>query len=261
MSDWSHGYNVSMGYSYGFYREMAPDWLDFCAWIGGFEPPSRAGRPFRYLELGCGQGFGLCLLAAANSGSGIPRRRLPARAYRACTGLADEARLSNVRLPAGRLPRSCRGMASRLRHLRLCRPCTGSSATSPRRYSPQWSKCLSHAVAQDGLVYVSYNAQPGCLSTVPLQHIAHRIKEIDEAGGAAPAEEAIALIDGLAAAEAPVFQVMPALKPRVDALKTRDRELSRPRISERELEPLLAFRRRTPASRSGTRFRRLGDAR
>src|SRR6476661_3514623 len=57
MNNWSHGYNVSMGYSFGFYREMAPDWLDFCVWIGGFEPPQRTGRPFRYLELSCGQGF------------------------------------------------------------------------------------------------------------------------------------------------------------------------------------------------------------
>ena len=35
MSDWSHGYNVSLGYTYGFYRELAPDWLDLCTRISG----------------------------------------------------------------------------------------------------------------------------------------------------------------------------------------------------------------------------------
>jgi hypothetical protein len=63
MSDWSHGYDVSVGYSFGFFREMAPDWLDFCSRLAGYEVPERADGKFRYLELGSGQGFGLCLLA------------------------------------------------------------------------------------------------------------------------------------------------------------------------------------------------------
>ena len=37
MGDWSHGYEVSVGYSYGFFREMAPDWLDFCTRLAGYE--------------------------------------------------------------------------------------------------------------------------------------------------------------------------------------------------------------------------------
>src|SRR5918998_6599048 len=62
---WSHGYDVSLGYTYNFHREMAPGWMDFCVGAHGFEP-ERRGSGYRYLDLGCGQGFGLCLLAAAN---------------------------------------------------------------------------------------------------------------------------------------------------------------------------------------------------
>ena len=65
MSDRFHGYDVSVGYSYTFYREMAPDWLDFCVRQAGVGV-ARAEGPFRYLELGAGQGLGLCLLAASN---------------------------------------------------------------------------------------------------------------------------------------------------------------------------------------------------
>lgn len=44
---------------------MAPNWLDFAALVKGYAPPRcREGAAFRYLELGCGMGFGLCLLAA-----------------------------------------------------------------------------------------------------------------------------------------------------------------------------------------------------
>src|SRR3546814_15374578 len=37
--------------------------MNFGALLHGFRVPD-ARAPFRYLELGCGQGFGLCLLAA-----------------------------------------------------------------------------------------------------------------------------------------------------------------------------------------------------
>ena len=62
---WSHGYTSRETYTAHFHSEMAPNWLDFAALVKGHTPPRRReGAPFRYLELGCGMGFGLCLLAA-----------------------------------------------------------------------------------------------------------------------------------------------------------------------------------------------------
>jgi SAM-dependent methyltransferase len=42
---------------------MRPNWLDWVALLRGAEPPHDTRC---VLELGCGQGFGLCVLAAAN---------------------------------------------------------------------------------------------------------------------------------------------------------------------------------------------------
>ncbi|MCP9846304.1 methyltransferase regulatory domain-containing protein [Synechococcus sp. Lug-A] len=62
---WDHGYYSSDYYTIGYYREMAPNWLDFAALVKGHRPPrSVEGEPFSYLDLGCGMGFGLCILAA-----------------------------------------------------------------------------------------------------------------------------------------------------------------------------------------------------
>lgn len=62
---WDHGYTSRETYTAHFHSEMAPNWLDFAALVKGHTPPrQREGTPFRYLELGCGMGFGLCLLAA-----------------------------------------------------------------------------------------------------------------------------------------------------------------------------------------------------
>ena len=62
---WGHGYYTSVPYTTGFFRETAPNWLDFAALISGQAPPrQQEGDAFQYLDLGCGMGFGLCLMAA-----------------------------------------------------------------------------------------------------------------------------------------------------------------------------------------------------
>ena len=221
MSDWSHGYNVSMGYSYGFYREMAPDWLDFCAWIGGFEPPRRAGRPFRYLELGCGQGFGLCLLAAANSGAEFLGVDFQPEHIEHATGLAEAAGLKNVRFVradfldlAAEWPADFGAFDYVTMHGIV-------SYLSPPLLAAI-VECLSHAVAPGGFVYVSYNTQPGFLSTVPLQHFAHRLKETTGAPGAGAVKQSVALLERLRVANALAFQVLPTLPAKLESLKSRD---------------------------------------
>ena len=61
MSQWSSGYNVDLGYTYGYYRETSPAWLNYVATIKGVACPE---GNWRYLELGCGQGVGLLIYAA-----------------------------------------------------------------------------------------------------------------------------------------------------------------------------------------------------
>ena len=62
---WSHGYFTHDVYTAGFFRETAPNWLDFAALAQGAAPPrQQEGDAFRYLDLGCGMGFGIVLLAA-----------------------------------------------------------------------------------------------------------------------------------------------------------------------------------------------------
>ena len=53
MSTWSSGYNTDLGYTFGYYREISPEWLDYVALTKGVMPPTGA---WRYLELRFGQG-------------------------------------------------------------------------------------------------------------------------------------------------------------------------------------------------------------
>jgi SAM-dependent methyltransferase len=64
MATFAHDYVVDSTYIYTFWPTYSPTHLQFTALFNGFkvEMPERA----TYVELGCGQGFGTCLMAASN---------------------------------------------------------------------------------------------------------------------------------------------------------------------------------------------------
>ncbi len=59
------GYLLAEAYPSFFHREFSPAWIDAMLLHKGHSPPRRDRSPFNLLELGCGDGFGLILLAAA----------------------------------------------------------------------------------------------------------------------------------------------------------------------------------------------------
>lgn len=221
MSERSHGYNVSVGYSYGFFREMAPDWLDFCVRIAGYEPPRRHGNAFRYLELGCGQGFGLCILAAANPNANFVGIDLQPEHVAHGEGLARTAGLTNVRFVEGDFvelaadwPRDLGTFDYAALH--------GILSWISDSVRESVVRCLLHATHPGSLVYAGYSAQPGWIATIPFQHFSLLIKDTTGKGDSSVRSDSTALFDRLAAANAPIFQVLPTLKSRVDAVKAKD---------------------------------------
>jgi len=214
MSDWSHGYNVSMGYTYHFFREMAPAWMDFALRLAGYQPnPPTKGR--RYLELGCGQGLGLALLAAANPDMefvGIDFH--PGHIVHANT-LVSAAGLSNVTFKEGDFV-----------ELAKCWPAgLGQFDDVALHGIISWVShdvraaivdCLQHAVKPGGKLYLSYNAQPGWLSAFPLQHL---LRSHEKSSGL-PLNEAvdsgIALMRRLEAGNAGIFQSLPMLSKKLE---------------------------------------------
>lgn len=62
--DWTDGYVADTQYTAGFYREMAPIFMTLAGLMTGGRVPDDE-RPFSYCELGCGQGVGTAVMAAA----------------------------------------------------------------------------------------------------------------------------------------------------------------------------------------------------
>lgn len=172
---WSHGYFPSALYTTGFYRELAPNWLDFAALLKGHRPLRREGEPFTYLELGSGMGLHLCLLAAVYPEGhfvGVDfhmdhiAHSIQLQAGLGLTNLsflqADFLDLEGS-LPESLPPGSFTYVAS---HGVL------SWVTTPVRKA--LFALSARLCAVGGLVYCSYNTLPGWQAAAIYQHLAER---------------------------------------------------------------------------------------
>jgi SAM-dependent methyltransferase len=221
MADWSHGYDVSVGYSYGFFREMGPDWLDLCTRVAGFEARRRKGeKSFRYLELGSGQGLGLCLFAAANPDAEFIGIDFQPEHIAHSESLADAAGLTNVRFVEADFADLATDWPADFGTFDYVTLHGIFSWISPELREAV-VQCLSHATHPGSLVYAGYNTMPSWLGTVPFQHITWMIKEAGGRSGGAVIEQSIALFERLRSANATIFEILPGLKAQLQAVKTR----------------------------------------
>lgn len=214
MSDDYHGYNVSTGYTSYFFREMAPDWLDFCARAHGFDA-QRAGPNYRYLDLGCGQGFHLCVLAAANPEARFVGIDFQPEHIAHATKLASSAGLANVSFV----------QADFLDLARAWPPEFGTFDYIALQGILSWISnelraavfdCVAAASKPGTLAAFGYNSQPGWLNAVPFQHVASKLSTNDAPNQAL--DTAFDMFRRLSARKAPFPEEFPGFGERLDYL-------------------------------------------
>ncbi len=219
---WSHGHYPNALYTYGFYREMAPNWLDFAALIKGHRPLRREGEPFRYLELGSGMGLHLCLLAAAYPEGTFVGVDFHADQIAHSRQLADQLGLTNITFVHGDLVALADGSAAG-------RPTLDRSATFHYVATHGLFSWVSHAVQEallnlaadslaiGGLFFCSYNTLPGWNTASIFQHLAEyerrRSDPLDPLTPYRRAGETLqALTDPSAELPTPLARAFPALE-------------------------------------------------
>lgn len=207
MAEGRHGYNVSVGYLANFFPQMAPDWLDFCVRAQDFEP-WRSGPSYRYADLGCGPGFHLCLLAAANPeaefvGIDFDNDVLHGRELAEAAGLTN---VSFIQADFIELAADWPAELGSFDYLLLQGILTWVSA-DVRTAALQ---CVAHASQPGTIAAFGYNTPPGWLPAMPFQHVANEFgkrREVNAALGGA-----ISMFRRLKDANAPLFERMPYFK-------------------------------------------------
>ncbi|GAB4182743.1 MAG: methyltransferase regulatory domain-containing protein [Thalassobaculales bacterium] len=206
---WAEGYVSDIEYRGGFYRDQAPADIDLMAEVAGFRPPAHR-RDYAYCELGCGQGWTMLVLAAANpraSFVGIDFN--PAHIARA-REMAQAAGLENVRflemsfaemaaLPQSRLPD--------FDYITLHGIWSWVSAENQGHIV----EVLRRWLKPGGLVYVSYNTMPGWAPALPLQRLLLEHARRSQERSDRRIREAIVFAEALKSAGARGLQNIPML--------------------------------------------------
>ncbi|MFM7674517.1 MAG: class I SAM-dependent methyltransferase [Synechococcus sp.] len=216
---WSHGYFAESGYTYGFYPEQSPEIISLAALINGHRPPD-LNAPFRYLDLGCGQGFHLCLLAACYPHASFTGIDLNPEHIAHGRHLAARAGLQNIQFLRGDFVRLAQDPPRDWPPFDLA--CAHGVATW---VSPEVREAMvslaSQLVREGGLFYVSYNTMPGWLGMVPFQHAVNSFQS-RESAGAESLRAATAFFGSLKEASASLFQYQPDLAARLALLPRQD---------------------------------------
>ena len=166
---WREGYIADVAYTSGVYIETAPAHLSACALLGGVRPPD-ASRPFRYLELGCGTGMGVAMLAAANPHAEFVGVDFNPTHVAFAERLIARAGLTNARVLEASFAEVAGGRADefgRFDYAVAHGVWTWVSPAAQRELTSAFDRC----VKPGGLVYVGYNNMAGWASSLPLQRL------------------------------------------------------------------------------------------
>jgi hypothetical protein len=213
MADERHGYNVSVGYTAEFFPQMGPDWLDLSIWAQGFRP-QRTGPAYRYADLGCGKGFHVCLLAAANPEAEFVGIDFDSD-LRFGQQLAQAAGLDNVRFVEGDFLDLAHDWPADLGLFDYVGLQGILTWVSPDVRSAAL-RCVAQASKPGTLACFGYNTPPGWLPAMPFQHVANRFGKRRDANAAIGA--AISMFRRLRNANAPLFERMPYFKTHLDVV-------------------------------------------
>ena len=214
---WADGYVVDIGYTHGFFRELAPSLLRFVTVLGSVNAVDIT-QPFTYYELGCGNGYTTNLLAAAN-----PHGRFfgvdfnPAHIHNA-QKRADGGGVGNVSFVEKSFDELLETDLPDADIIALHGVYSWISAKNRRNIVEFIRRRLKPA----GIVYISYNTLPGLSQVAPLQRL------LVDFGGTGPGSLDTRVRDSLQfaaqfeAAGAHYFAANPLAKSRLGILSQQD---------------------------------------
>lgn len=250
-----HGYFTGAGYTYGAYSEPSPERLAFLCLLRGQRPPDLA-RPFRLLELGCGQGFHLCLQAANYPQAHFVGIDFKPDHIAHASSLARAAELSNITFLQADVLDLVQDHSALGQPFDLVVVHGVLGWVSPRVGAAVLDLSAS-TLRPGGLLYLSYNTLPGWLPALPFQHSIRSLQG-DHGDGLPALEAAKSLFEAILQAKGQIFEAQPSLASRLERLNTLDPAYLLHEYNHREWQPLYANQVIDQASELGLSY--LGSA-
>lgn len=165
-TNWTDGYHTDVNYTYGYYRDLSPNFQKFCLLLNGVEC-SDSLTEHQHCELGFGQGVSINIHAASNIGTFYGTDFNPAHAAHANL-MAEHSQAAHHFFDASfdellehDLPQfdsiSLHGIWSWISH----------------RNQHIILKFIRKFLKPKGIVYISYNCLTGWAANMPLRELLH----------------------------------------------------------------------------------------
>ncbi len=217
----TEGYVTDLAYLGTFQRELTPDFIRFCLLTNGVDLPARTeNEPFRYLELGYGQGLSLNIHAAASTGEFWGTDFMQEHADNA-QGMADAAKLNNVKaLNMSFAELDAYGSKGNLPTFDLI-TLHGVWSWINAENRKYIQNIIDRHLKPGGVVYLSYNAQPGWASFMPVRELLIKYADATSAhlDSGTQTQEAFAFARNFAETKTAFFMENNHLKDKLISLK------------------------------------------
>jgi len=220
MASWDDGYVTDVGYPTSFNREMTPTWLAMTALLMGHRPPDLT-RPFRYADLGCGNGVTAVTVAATCPNAEIWGFDFNPAHVEGARRLAAQAGLANATF----VETSFAELAQRTDHDLpefdfIVSHGVLSWISSANRH--HLIDLIGRRLLPGGLAYLGYNAAPGWASMVPVRALMRLLLLGSEERSDLAVPGILDILDRIKEAGARYFQMHPMLDQHLANLRKRD---------------------------------------
>jgi len=195
-------YVTDIPYARRFVRELSPAWLDFTALICGFAPPARESA-FAWCELGCGHGVTPAFLAAMAPQATFYGFDLMPDHIGFARALCRDAGIENAEFHALDFAAASALDLPEFDYI----VAHGVYSWVDAAARADLRRFLQRHLKPGGLVYLSYDCQPGWAADMPLQHLLRMIAERAHGDSIARFESADRVIRGMMAADAAVLRL------------------------------------------------------
>ena len=216
MATWTDGYVSDIQYTAGFYREMTPAHLGYVCRTLGVRPPDFS-KPFTYCELGCGQGLGTSLMAAAYPQGDFYGVDFNPGQIANALALATDAGLTNMHFVED-------SFTTMVSNPNVSYPMFDvialhgiySWVSAENRLAIV--KVIERFLKPGGIVYVSYNAMPGWTAMLPFQRLVREHAKRNPARSDQQFAKAFDFITKLKDANGIFFAMNPTVAARMDII-------------------------------------------
>jgi SAM-dependent methyltransferase len=237
MARWDHGYVTDVAYTTNAYQEAMPSWLAACSLLLGYRPPDLA-KPFRFADLGCGNGLSALIAAATNPHAEFWGFDFNPTHIENARAMAAQASLTNVHFEEISFEALANGEGSADGGFDFVVAHGVLSWISPanRRHL---TTAIGRLLRPGGLSYISYNGTAGWSGVEPVRLLMRQLAEADPRRTDQSAADIFRVVEQLRTGGAAFFRAHPGLEARIEQMKAQDPRYIAHEFLNRDWHPLM----------------------